>query len=169
MPQELYYQIFNTDAGWLGILGSEAGLLRITFPQRSSREVHLLLGDSVKAGVARPYCFESLVERLTAYYSGYKIDFPDSLDLSGATVFQRKVWGVTRLIPYGETRSYAWVAGQINQPGAARAVGQALGKNPLPVVVPCHRVLAGSGELGGFTGGLDMKRFLLRLEKPGTG
>jgi len=74
------------------------------------------------------------------------------------------VWQATRLIPYGETRSYLWVAVQIGKPGAARAVGQALGRNPLPVIVPCHRVIAADGGLGGFTGGLEMKRRLLELE-----
>jgi len=74
------------------------------------------------------------------------------------------VWQATRLIPYGETRSYLWVAVQIGKPGAARAVGQALGRNPLPVIIPCHRVIASDGGLGGFTGGLVMKRRLLELE-----
>lgn len=104
------------------------------------------------------------MERLKSYFAGHKADFPDKLDLSGATTFRREVWEITRLIPYGETRSYAWVAMQIRKPKAVRAVGQALGRNPLPIIVPCHRVLASNGGLGGFSGGLEMKRFLLRLE-----
>jgi len=92
--------------------------------------------------------------------------FPDRLDLSGATPFQRMVWEATRLIPYGETRSYAWVAGQVNKPGAARAVGQALGRNPLPIIIPCHRVIRGDGSLGGFSNGLEVKERLLHLENP---
>ena len=79
-------------------------------------------------------------------------------------MFQREVWEATRLIAYGEARSYQWVAGQIKKPKATRAVGQALGSNPLPIIVPCHRVLASDGKLGGFTGGLDMKKNLLHLE-----
>jgi methylated-DNA-[protein]-cysteine S-methyltransferase len=74
------------------------------------------------------------------------------------------VWEITRLIPYGETRSYAWVAEQIGQPRAVRAVGQALGKNPLPIIIPCHRVITSNGKLGGFGGGLEMKKRLLSLE-----
>lgn len=115
-----------------------------------------------------PQFFEDLAERLRAYYAGRKVDFPDELDLSTATIFQREVWEATKLIPYGETRSYKWVAEQIAKPKAVRAVGQALGKNPLPVIVPCHRVLASKGGLGGFGGGLEMKRFLLQLEAEGT-
>ncbi len=104
------------------------------------------------------------MKRLRAYFTGRKVEFPDTLDLSVATDFQREVWDATRLIPYGETRSYTWVAEQIKKPRAVRAVGQALGRNPLPVIVPCHRVLTSNGGLGGFSGGLEMKRFLLRLE-----
>jgi len=99
-----------------------------------------------------------------AYFTGQRVDFPDRLDLSGATPFQRGVWQAARLIPYGETRSYAWVAGQIGKPKAARAVGQALGRNPLPLIVPCHRVLAADGGIGGFSGGVEMKKYLLAHE-----
>jgi methylated-DNA-[protein]-cysteine S-methyltransferase len=74
------------------------------------------------------------------------------------------VWEKARLIPYGETRSYMWLARQIGKPQAARAVGQALGRNPLPVIVPCHRVIASDGSPGGFTGGLHRKKMLLKLE-----
>ena len=164
MTQGLNYVIFDTEAGWMGVLGSTAGLLRCSLPQRSAEEAKKLLGDSLNYTTPAPHLFDGLVRRFRDYFVGKKITFPDRLDLSGATAFQRKVWEVTRLIPYGETRSYGWVAGQIQKPDAARAVGQALGRNPLPVIVPCHRVLAGDGELCGFGGGLDMKRHLLRLE-----
>jgi methylated-DNA-[protein]-cysteine S-methyltransferase len=108
--------------------------------------------------------FEETIGRFQAYFSGHKMDFPDKLDISEATPFQSRVWQAARLIPYGETRSYAWVAGQIGKPQAARAVGQALGRNPLPVIIPCHRVLAADGGLGGFGGGMETKKFLLSLE-----
>ena len=104
------------------------------------------------------------MERLKTYFSGYKVTFPDKLDLSGATPFQRKVWEITTIIPYGETRSYAWVAEQMGKSGAARAVGQALGTNPLPIIIPCHRVIASDGKLCGFGGGVERKRYLLSLE-----
>ena len=163
MTQELSYVIFNTDAGWVGILGSTAGLLRTTLPQRSAQEAHQLLGNLSHATLA-PHLFDNLVQRLRIYFGGHKATFPDRLDLSGATVFQREVWEITRLIPYAETRSYQWVAEQMKKPRAVRAVGQALGRNPLPVIVPCHRVIASNGALGGFSGGLEMKRHLLSLE-----
>lgn len=164
MTGELRYATFNTDAGWLGVLGSAKGLLCIILPRRSAREARQLLSGSVNQATWSPHLFEDLTQRLRTYLGGGEVDFPDELDLSGATVFQREVWEATRLIPYGETRSYSWVAEQINKSRAMRAVGQALGKNPLPIIIPCHRVIASDGKLGGFSDGLEMKRLLLRLE-----
>lgn len=164
MTQQLNYIIFNTDMGWMGILGSATGLLRITLPHPSAQEIRQLLGDKINHASWSPYLFQDLIERLKLYFGGHKVNFPDELDLSRATAFQRKVWEITRLIPYGETRSYTWVAEQIKKPRAVRAVGQALGRNPLPIIVPCHRVLASNGRLGGYTGGIETKRHLLHLE-----
>jgi len=164
MSGELKYITFNTDMGWVGVLGSAKGLLGITLPQRSLQEAGQLLGDGINQASWSPRLFDDLVERLKVYFSGHKTTFPDELDLSGATSFKSEVWETTRLIPYGETRSYLWVAKQIKKPGAARAVGQALGRNPLPVIVPCHRVVASDGRLGGFSGGVEVKKHLLWLE-----
>jgi len=170
MTGELKYIIFNTNMGWVGILGSARGLLGTTLPQPSSQEACQLLGDGVNNAVWSQNLFDGLMERLKTYFSEGKIAFPDELDLSPATPFQRKVWEITRLIPYGETRSYTWVAEQIKQPQAARAVGRALARNPLPIIIPCHRVLTIDGKLGGFSGGVELKRCLLRLEAlAGTG
>jgi len=166
MNEALSYTIFNTAGGWVGILGSPGGLRRTTLPRASAEETRQSLGVSINHAAQSPQLFRDLIERFTFYFNGQKAHFPDKLDLSGATPFQREVWEATRLIPYGETRSYKWVAGQIKKPKAARAVGQALGKNPLPIIVPCHRVLANDGKLGGFTGGLDTKKSLLHLEGP---
>ena len=164
MAEKLSYITFTTDMGWVGVLGSAKGLRRTILPQRSDQEARRLLGSSPNHAVWSTLFFEDLVQRLTAYFGGHKTAFPDELDLSGATSFQREVWAATRLIPYGETKSYTWVAEQIKQPRAVRAVGQALGRNPLPVIIPCHRVVASDGKLGGYSGGLGVKRHLLNLE-----
>jgi len=164
MTQELNYTIIDTDMGWIGILGSAKGLLSATLPQPSAQEVRRLLGDSINYATRSPHLFQDLTERLRIYFGGHKVNFPDELDLSRATAFQREVWETTRLIAYGETRSYTWVAEQIRKPRAVRAVGQALGRNPLPIIVPCHRVLTSNGKLGGFSGGIEVKKRLLHLE-----
>jgi methylated-DNA-[protein]-cysteine S-methyltransferase len=164
MAGKLHSAVFATTAGWCGVVGSETGLRLTVLPRPGRREVELrILADGPGAATS-PGRFTDFIGRFQAYFEGRAVDFPDALDLAGATAFQQAVWRAARLIPRGETRSYAWLAGQVGRPLAARAVGQALGKNPLPVVVPCHRVLAADGGLGGFGGGLGMKRLLLGLE-----
>jgi methylated-DNA-[protein]-cysteine S-methyltransferase len=145
-------------------LGSNSGLLRTTLPQPSSQKARQLLGDRVNDATWSPVFFAGLRRRLRSYLAGSRAAFPDKLDLSPATSFQRQVWEITRLIPYGETRSYSWVAEQLGEAGAVRAVGQALGRNSLPIIIPCHRVVAKDGRLGGYSGGVEMKRHLLNLE-----
>jgi methylated-DNA-[protein]-cysteine S-methyltransferase len=164
MTQALFYAVFKTASGWVGLLASKDGLRRTTLPQGSEEQARRGLGDSLEQATPAPHRFTETIARFQSYFNGIRVDFPDKLDLSGATPFQRRVWQAARLIPYGETRSYAWVAGQTGKPQAARATGQALGRNPLPVIIPCHRVLAADGGLGGFSGGLEMKRTLLELE-----
>ena len=148
----------------MGILASIRGLIATTLPQHSVEETEQLLGNRLNQATRSSIRFVGLVERFKLYFKGEKVTFSDELDLSEATPFQQQVWQATRLIPYGETRSYLWLAMQIGRPEAVRAVGQALGRNPLPVVVPCHRVVASNGGLGGFTGGIEMKKRLLNLE-----
>ncbi len=163
MVQQLYYFIFDTAFGWVGVLASTKGLLRLTLPQTSASEAQRKLGDTAQAQWS-PDHFQDLANRLVAYFNGDSVDFPDGLDLSDATAFQQRVWATARSIHFGETRSYSWVAEQVGKPKAPRAVGQALGRNPLPIVIPCHRVLDSDGGLCGFGGGLEMKRRLLELE-----
>ncbi|MFC1967208.1 methylated-DNA--[protein]-cysteine S-methyltransferase [Chloroflexota bacterium] len=167
MSRDLRYAVWRTDAGWLGVLGSGEGLRRVTLPQRSAEEAVVKLGGAVSQAEHSTSFFQGLTERLVMYFNGRETAFPDTIAPPG-TAFQREVWEAARLIPYSQTRSYGWVADQIGKPRAARAVGQALGENPLPVIVPCHRVLAGDGGLGGFTGGVEVKRYLLRLESPAS-
>ena len=110
----------------------------------------------------------SLVEKaareVTGYLEGRLRKFSVPLDFTGCSPFARKVWRAASRIPYGETRPYAWVADRVGGSNFARAVGGALGGNPVPIIVPCHRVVGAHGELGGFTGGLWVKQWLLELE-----
>ncbi len=167
MAKEMEHVVFHTAMGWVGVSASARGVAGIVLPQRSSEQARRLLGGDIDSDAVqnRPD-LDGLVQRLKAYFGGARVDFPDSLDMSGGTPFQRRVWRVARKIPYGETRSYGWVARKTGKARAARAVGQALSSNPLPIIVPCHRVIAGDGGLGGFSDGLALKRRLLRLEAP---
>lgn len=155
---------FQTELGWVGISNSSKGLTRLVLPERTFTQVNQELEIKAESGKPVPDFLKDIEGRLQAYFKGYKVAFPDEVDLTRATDFQRRVWEVTRRIPYGETRSYAWVAEHVGNLKAVRAVGQALGNNPLPVIIPCHRVLRRDGGLGGFTGGIELKRYLLWLE-----
>ncbi len=108
--------------------------------------------------------FPEAVDQLGGYFAGERTDFDLEFSMAG-TEFQRRVWRALTTIPYGETRSYGEIADQIGAPGAARAVGLANGRNPIAIIVPCHRVIGASGSLTGYGGGLDRKRSLLELEK----
>jgi methylated-DNA-[protein]-cysteine S-methyltransferase len=160
----LKYTIADVGAGWVGLLASDSGLLKVTLPQDSAGEAERLLGAGMKEAVRSDRFFADLTGRLKSYFAGQSVAFNDRLDLSGATAFQGEVWRLARLIPYGQTRSYGWLAERLGKAGAGRAVGQALGRNPLPVIVPCHRVVAKDGRLGGYSGGLARKKLLLKLE-----
>ncbi|MBC8274276.1 MAG: methylated-DNA--[protein]-cysteine S-methyltransferase [Chloroflexi bacterium] len=150
----------------MGMVSSPSGPRMVVLPQKSRKAV---LCKVMKYGCAAekqsPALFGDLPHRLRRYLEGEPVDFPDKLDLVEATRFQQNVWQVVRTIPYGEARSYGWVANKLGLPKAARGVGQALARNPLPIVIPCHRVIGSNGSLGGFGGGVEIKEFLLRLEQ----
>ncbi len=103
-------------------------------------------------------------KQIEEYFKKSRTSFDFPIKTTPSTFFQSKVWSVCMSIPYGETRTYKWLADAIKTSNSARAVGNALGKNPLPIVIPCHRVIRRDGSLGGFSCGLDIKQFLLDLE-----
>ena len=165
MAEEYRFFIFDTELGYVGVLGSAAGLRGTTLPQPSEIDAADRLSISEFSASSSEDFLGDLIERIREYYRGFQVDFSDKLDLSGAMPFQSAVWLATQSIPYGETRSYGWVAGKIGRTGSSRAVGQALHRNPLPIIVPCHRVVGSDGRLVGFGGGIDLKRHLLELER----
>lgn len=166
MNDRLRYTVFHTIQGWMGCLDSPSGLVRTTLPQTTPQQaIEMLDGIGiVKQAAWSPHSFTYIIRLFSEYFNGDRKEFNCVLDFERATTFQKQVWEATRSIPFGETRSYGWVAEQIGKPAAVRAVGQALGKNPLPIIVPCHRVISSNGDLCGFNGGLEMKRELLQLE-----
>ncbi|MFL0278492.1 methylated-DNA--[protein]-cysteine S-methyltransferase [Mycobacterium sp. SMC-19] len=130
---------------------------------------HLLMLDHSHApsrtGWARDdTAFPDVVEQLAAYFAGDLTEFDLTYEMAG-TDFQRRVWTALLTIPYGQTRSYGQLASQIGSPTASRAVGLANGRNPISIIVPCHRVIGSNGSLTGYGGGIDRKRALLGLEQ----
>ncbi len=160
----------DTDFGWVGLIGSQGGLVSLVFPQPSPEAVLEGLPMQLSGRIeVDDGAFADVAEELRSYFASKPVQFTARVDETLGTPFQRKVWEAVRAIPYGKTMSYGEVASQIGKPGAARAVGAAVGANPVPIVIPCHRVLAADGKLGGFGGGLELKRRLLRLEGVGIG
>lgn len=168
-------EIVETQLGPLFVGASEAGLHRIDFVREGrdepwldaalEREAAAARGSvSRSAAGARPVggdaAVREAVRQLAAYFAGVPIEFALKLAPHG-TVFQRAVWCELRAIPSGQTRSYSQIAAAVGRPAAVRAVGQAVGRNPLSVVVPCHRVVGADGSLTGYAGGIDRKRWLL--------
>lgn len=159
------FVVFPTALGWVGLLASPKGMRRLVLPQQDKEGVLRELGQ-VAETPANPSAFKDLTQRIKRYFAGYLVKFPDTVDLDGISPFQRLVLDRIRCIPYGQTRSYGSLAQEVGVPHGARAVGQALARNPVPLIIPCHRVVGRNG-MGGFTGGLELKRFLLRLEAGG--
>ena len=141
----------------------------ITLAGRDDVLMHLRMDDQSHPPAGRdewvhdPEAYGDAVAQLEAYFAGELTDFDVDLRLEG-TPFQQQVWAALQEIPYGETWSYGELADHIGKPGAARAVGLANGRNPVGIIVPCHRVIGADGSLTGYGGGLDRKRLLLELE-----
>jgi len=160
--QTLSYALVDSPVGELLLAGDDTGLKLINF--QTGR--HRVRPRSVWTMDRRP--FEEAVRQLRAYFEGDLKTFDLELVPDG-TSFQLGVWRALREVPYGETISYGELARRIGNPHASRAVGAANGRNPLPIVVPCHRVVGGDGSLTGYGGGLHIKRALLDLERRHSG
>jgi methylated-DNA-[protein]-cysteine S-methyltransferase len=128
-------------------------------------EEHLHMPDPATFGRRVDYGFQEAAGQLGEYFAGQRGRFALCMRPEGSD-FQRRVWQVVAAIPYGQTRTYGQLAEAVGRPDRIRAVGAANGRNPLAIVVPCHRVVAGDGGLTGYAGGLARKRFLLDLERP---
>jgi len=157
-----YYTALESPIGQLTVCCTEKGLLRLETHGGVPGDRAARRFDWVESATET----RDAVRELREYFAGRRREFTLPLDLRG-TPFQLRVWKALRRIPYGQTCSYADIARRVGRPRAFRAVGQANHRNPVAIVVPCHRVLASDGTLGGYGGGLHMKRFLLELEGAG--
>ncbi len=157
----MYYCYMNSPIGELLLAGDADALTMIGFPKGSMRR------DPEPDWIFNEKPFADAMRQLEEYFDGDRRDFDLPLRLDG-TDFQLQVLDELQKIPYGETTSYGDIAKRIGRPRASRAVGAANGRNPIPIVVPCHRVIGTSGDLTGFGGGIDTKEALLRLEAENT-
>ena len=163
------FALFDTAIGACGIAWSDAGLVRLQLPERDEQTTRARLAKRCTTALdsSPPPDVQRAIDAIVALLDGEPRDLSFiTLDMDGVPAFHRRVYEVARTIPPGATLSYGEIANRLGDPGSARAVGQALGRNPFVIVVPCHRVLAASGKTGGFSapGGTATKLRLLAIE-----
>ena len=146
---ELFFDVFDSPIGALYLIFSGKNLSGIYFERPEHR---------------RGKTPGSFRKELKEYFEGKTVEFGQNIIFLEGTDFEKKVWLALKDIPYGQTRTYKWLAERIGNPKATRAVGQALGRNPIPIVLPCHRVIESDGSIGGYSSGVDIKRRLLDIE-----
>ncbi len=160
------YSFMDSPIGQLMLVSTDAGLIKIAFENENFDHVLMDLGQRIGPRLLlSPERLEPVERELTQYFEGERRDFDLTLDLSLTRGFRQMVQQHLVDIAYGTTQSYKEVATSVGNPNATRAVGSACATNPLPIVLPCHRVLRSDGSLGGYAGGLDAKRTLLALER----
>lgn len=155
----MFYTEYQSPIGKLLLAASELGLAGVYFEEHK----HFKGMDGWQRDDAH-FVLQQTRLQLAAYFAGARREFDVPLDMRGGTAFQQAVWQALRTLPFGATASYAEMAKHIGNPGAVRAVGAANGRNPISIIVPCHRVIASSGALTGYAGGLNNKKLLLALE-----
>ncbi len=161
MSKPFVHKVMASPVGELTLIGGDDGLAAVLWPKDRPGRVRL---EAAREDSRHPVLCEA-ARQLGEYFAGRRRAFRLKLNLRG-TAFQMKVWNALRAIPFGEIRSYAEIARAVGSPKAVRAVGAANGRNPISIIVPCHRVVGSDGKLTGFAGGLTVKARLLKLEQP---
>jgi methylated-DNA-[protein]-cysteine S-methyltransferase len=162
---DVAWATLDTPLGPIAVFVTPRGLVRVAYDRENFGEVAAEVAEQVSPRVlVAPQRTDVVREQLDDYFEGHRRSFDVAIDWTLVHGFNQGVLRATADIPFGETASYGEVAAAAGSPRAARAAGNALAGNPIPIVVPCHRVIHADGGIGGYTGGLDNKRFLLRLE-----
>ena len=159
-----HYHVFETRLGFAAIAWNDAGVTRFNLPGPKETTANRLGGATP---AEPPTHIAAIVDRAKRYFAGDRIEFDTiGLDLSHVDPFRRSIYDALRKVGFGETVTYGELAKRVgaNEPQAAQDVGVAMARNPVPLIIPCHRVLAAGGKIGGFSGGLDWKRKLLARE-----
>lgn len=146
---------YNSPIGILEIIESNGYIIELKFIEEKNENQNEIFSDEIN----------KCVNQLEEYFSGKRVDFDIKIKFLKGTEFQKSVWNSLIEIPYGETVSYKYIAEKIGNPKAVRAVGEANNKNPIPIIIPCHRVIGKNGSLTGYAGGLKTKEYLLNIER----
>ena len=159
---DIYYSVIETPLGWMLLVGKDGKVVETNLPKSSRDEAEAAAPPGAEESAGE---FGELAHRLRLYFDGERVDFSDiPVIFEGLGEFEERVLLETMKVPYGAVTTYGALATASGSPGAARAIGNAMRRNPLPIIVPCHRVLHSDGGIGGYSGGIDLKHRLLGLE-----
>ena len=170
MQKPAKYVIFGTKWGFFGLAGTESTLCRTCLPESTSTGVKRRLLENLPGAKSDKDLFKKLQEQIAGYFEGARVDFSRvPVALEGFSVFSQKILTACRKVKIGQTITYSELAKRSGRPAASRAVGGVMARNPLPLIIPCHRVIRTDGRLGGFTapGGIPLKKKMLELEQQG--
>ena len=160
----IYYTSIKTQIGNLGLVRDDDSLLRVYLPNKEISEQLLQQIYPNEKIIENKSGFDDVANQLTEYFDGKRKHFIIKTRMKISPFYKKVLMEVTK-VPYGETTSYSQIAQKMNNPKAARVVGSANARNPLPIIIPCHRIIANNGKLGGYGGGIKMKKYLLEFEK----
>jgi len=158
------FGVFESSLGNIVLVSKNGRLVEVDIRDDDQHKIGKSLFTAYPEGIESPESFSKVRNLLDRYLRGERADLSVDVDISRLPGFTQKVLEVVRKISYGDVRSYGWISKQVGYSNAARAVGQAVGRNPLPIIIPCHRVIQGDGSIGGFSMGLHIKKRLLALE-----
>jgi methylated-DNA-[protein]-cysteine S-methyltransferase len=161
---EEHFVVYESSIGYIIIVTRNGKVISLDVRGGGMYEARKMVSSLYPEATESITPFKTIRTLLDRYLQGREVDFEIEVDISYLGVFTQKVLNELRKIPFGETRSYGWLAKKVGKAGAARAVGQALKRNPIPIIIPCHRVIRDDGTIGGFSMGVNIKERLLALE-----
>ncbi len=161
---EEYFVVYESSIGYIAIVSRNGKVVSLDVLGGGMYEARKMISRSHPDATESMASFKTIRTLLDRYLQGRKVDFEIEVDISDLGSFTQMVLNELMEIPHGETRTYGWLAKKVGKPGAARAVGQALKRNPIPIIIPCHRVIRDDGTIGGFSMGVNLKERLLTLE-----
>jgi len=161
---EEHFVVYESSIGFIVIVTKNGKVVSLDVTDKGTYEARKMILSIYPDARESMTPFKTIRTLLDRYLQGREVDFDVEVDISHLGSFTRKVLNELRKVPYGEIRSYGWLAKKVGRPGAARAVGQALKRNPIPIIIPCHRIIRDDGTIGGFSMGVNIKERLLALE-----
>ncbi|MBL8879443.1 MAG: methylated-DNA--[protein]-cysteine S-methyltransferase [Phycisphaerales bacterium] len=161
-----HFRVLNVEAGYVGFVVAMYGLRRVYLPEETAARIRARVRADYPLAGENDDLLPTFAQELTRYFAGEPVIFTVAIDWTGYSSFDADVWRSCLTLGYGEVASYGDLARKVRRPGGARAVGGAMARNPMPIVVPCHRVLRGDGSIGGYSGhcGVSFKKRLLEME-----